>query len=327
MPYKPPYTINSKMINTISSIMKYIGQLSNNQSLNHRPLLRKTNKIRSVYASLAIENNSLSKKQVTDIINGKTVIGPKKDIIEVQNAIKVYDLILDINPFDSDDLLKYHALMMNSLIADAGMYRKGQEGVFDGEQLIFAAPQAKLVPTLIDNLFDYLNNYEENMLIKSCVFHYEFEFIHPFSDGNGRMGRLFQTCLLASSELIFAYLPVESIIKERQQAYYEAISTSHKNGNSDVFIQYMLEAILETIKRLVKDSNQESSYLNIQAKKLYHLMEEGIPYTTKELMQETDMKSRASFKKHYLDPNLDAGLVEMTFPDKPSSRNQRYIKK
>ena len=327
MTYKPPYTINSKMINYVSSIMKLVGQLSGSNNLDNKPQLRRSNKINSIYSSLAIENNALSEKQVKDIINGKLVIGPKRDILEVQNAIKVYDAILDINSLDSNDLLKYHGIMMESLIDDAGSYRLRQEGVFDEDRVIFIAPPADRVQILINDLFDYINNYEENILIKSCVFHYEFEFIHPFSDGNGRMGRLFQTCLLATEEKIFAYLPIESIIKERQQEYYKAIATCNRSGNSDVFIEFMLDAILETVKRILKLSGKESSYMIIQAKKLYKIMEEDVPYTTLELMETLDMKSRASFKKNYLDPNLKAGLVEMTLPDTPNSRNQRYIKK
>ncbi|MBU1020157.1 MAG: Fic family protein [Firmicutes bacterium] len=327
MTYKPPYTINSKMINYVSSIMKLIGQLSGSNNLDNKPQLRRTNKINSIYSSLAIENNSLSEKQVKDIINGKLVVGPKRDIIEVQNAIKVYDAILDINPLNSEDLLKYHGIMMKSLVDDAGSYRRRQEGVFDDDRVIFIAPPADRVPILMKDLFDYLNNYNENIIIKSVVFHYEFEFIHPFSDGNGRMGRLFQTCLLATEEKIFAYLPIESIINERQQEYYNAIAICNRNGNSDVFIEFMLDAILETVKRILKLSGKDSSYLNIQAKKLYKIMEENVPYTTLELMETLNMKSRASFKKNYLDPNLVSGLVEMTLPDTPNSRNQRYVKK
>jgi len=307
--------------------MKLIGQLSGSNNLDNKPQLRRTNKINSIYSSLAIENNSLSEKQVKDIINGKLVVGPKRDIIEVQNAIKVYDAILDINPLNSEDLLKYHGIMMKSLVDDAGSYRRRQEGVFDDDRVIFIAPPADRVPILMKDLFDYLNNYNENIIIKSVVFHYEFEFIHPFSDGNGRMGRLFQTCLLATEEKIFAYLPIESIINERQQEYYNAIAICNRNGNSDVFIEFMLDAILETVKRILKLSGKDSSYLNIQAKKLYKIMEENVPYTTLELMETLNMKSRASFKKNYLDPNLVSGLVEMTLPDTPNSRNQRYVKK
>lgn len=327
MAYKPPYTITSKMLDYISDIMKLIGQLSSRGNLDHKPRLRRTNKINFIYSSLAIENNALTKKQVTDIINGKLVIGPIRDIIEVKNAIKVYDEILSIDPYDMKQLLKYHGIMMESLVDDAGKFRLGQEGVYDGDKVIFMAPPAERVPTLMHDLFDYLKHHDENILIKSSVFHYEFEFIHPFSDGNGRMGRLFQTCLLASKEKVFAYLPIESIIKERQQAYYQAIALCNQAGNSNLFIEFMLDAILETISRIFKSAEQEKNNVSIQMKKLLSIMDEGIPYTTQELMNLLDMKSRASFKKNYLDPSIDSGLLEMTFPDKPSSRNQRYIKK
>ncbi len=327
MAYKPPYTISSKMIDYVSSIMKLIGRLSGGNGLDNKPRLRRTNKINSIYSSLAIENNQLSKDQVKDIINGKLVIGPKRDILEVQNAIKCYDDILDINPYSTEDLLKYHGIMMESLVEDAGKLRLRHEGVFDSNKVIFIAPPHDIVPELISNLFEYLNNYEENILIKSCVFHYEFEFIHPFSDGNGRMGRLFQTCLLSSKEEIFAYLPIESIIKERQQEYYDAIAKCNKVGNSNIFIEFMLDAILETIIRTLKSSKEEIVGLSIQVKKLLSIMKEEVPYTTKELIELLTLKSRASFKKNYLDPALELGLVSMTLPDTPNSRNQRYIKK
>jgi len=307
--------------------MKLIGQLSVGSGLDNKPKLRRTNKINSIYSSLSIENNQLSKDQVKDIINGKLVIGPKRDILEVQNAIKCYDDILDIDPYSIDDLLKYHNIMMESLVDDSGKLRLRQEGVYDGDNVIFIAPSHDLVPELISNLFGYLNDYEENILIKSCVFHYEFEFIHPFSDGNGRMGRLFQTCLLSSKEEIFAYLPIESIIKERQQEYYDAIAKCNKAGNSNIFIEFMLDAILETITRTLNSSKEEISGLSIQVKKLLSIMKEEVPYTTKELIELLTLKSRASFKKNYLDPAIELGLVSMTLPDTPNSRNQRYIKK
>ncbi|MEC9485641.1 MAG: Fic family protein [Candidatus Izemoplasma sp.] len=326
MAYKPPYEITSKMIDYISKIMKLIGQLTSSSGLDNKPRLRRTNRIHSVYSSLAIENNKLTKNQVRDVLNGKIVIGPKRDILEAKNAIRCYDDILTINPYESKDLLKYHGIMMESLIDDAGSYRLKQEGVFDGDKVIFIAPPHDRVPELISNLYDYLNNIKENILIKSSVFHYEFEFIHPFSDGNGRMGRLFQTCLLASEEEIFAYLPVESIIKERQQEYYDAIAICHKQGNSNVFIEFMLDAILETITRTINQSNLESIGYSIQVKKLLSVMDMEIPYTALELMELCGLKSRASFKNNYIDPALESGLIQMTIPDKPKSRNQRYIK-
>lgn len=327
MTYKPPYEINTSIINKVAISMKMIGQFSSLNNLTSQPLLRKKNRIKSIHSSLAIENNQLSESQVKDLINGKLVIGPQKDILEVQNAIKAYEKIKDINPYTQKDLLKYHELLMTSLIPDAGSYRKGQVGVFDDEKAIFMAPPADRVPSLINNLYDYLNYYDENIFIKSCVFHYEFEFIHPFSDGNGRMGRLFQTCLLAKEEELFYYLPVESIIKKKQQSYYDAISKSNLEGSSNVFIEFMLDAIIETMNETLKQSNLEKGSLSIQAKKLLNVFEEGVPYTTIELMDKVGIKSRASFKKNYLDPLLESGIIEMTIPNKPMSRNQRYIKK
>ncbi|MDR4968685.1 MAG: Fic family protein [Acholeplasmataceae bacterium] len=327
MSYKPPYEINSSILNRVAAIMKMIGKFSSMNNLSSQPLLRRKNQIKSIHSSLAIENNQLSESQVKDLINGKLVIGPQKDILEVQNAIKVYEHLQEINPYSQKDLLKYHKILMTSLVSNAGSYRKGQVGVFDDEKAIFMAPSADRVQTLMNNLYDYLNHYDENILIKSCVFHYEFEFIHPFSDGNGRMGRLFQTCLLAKEEELFYYLPVESIIIQKQQTYYDAISKSNKEGASTVFIEFMLDAIIETMNDTLKQSNIETGSLSIQAKKLLTVFEEGIPYTTIELMDRVGIKSRASFKKNYLDPLLQSSMIEMTIPEKPMSRNQRYIKK
>ena len=327
MTYKPPYEINSSMLNKVATIMKMTGMFSSMNNLSSQPLLRRKNQIKSIYSSLAIENNQLSESQVKDLINGKLVIGPQKDILEVQNAIQVYEHMQDINPFSQKDLLKYHKILMTSLVSDAGSYRKGQVGVFDDEKAIFMAPPADRVPALINELYDYLNHFDENILIKSCVFHYEFEFIHPFSDGNGRMGRLFQTCLLAKEEELFYYLPIESIIKKKQQNYYDAISKSNQEGVSTKFIEFMLDAIIETMQETLMQSNIETSSLSTQAKRLLDVFEDGVPYTTLELMQKVNMKSRSSFKKHYLDPLLQSGMIEMTIPETPNSRNQRYVKK
>lgn len=327
MPYKPPYEVNASILNKVAAIMKMIGQFSRLNHLTSQPLLRRNNQIKSIHSSLAIENNQLSESQVKDLINGKLVIGPQKDILEVQNAIKVYEHLQDINPYNEKDLLQYHGILMKSLIVDSGSYRKGQIGVFDEVKPIFMAPPALNVPALIHNLFDYINYDKEHILIKSCVFHYEFEFIHPFSDGNGRMGRLFQTCLLGQQEPIFYYLPVESIIKKRQQEYYDAISQSNQEGSSTVFIEFMLDAIIETMHETLNQTSFASESLSIQAKKLLAVTEQGVPFTTLELMEKVGIKSRSSFKKHYLDPLLESGLIEMTIPNKPMSRNQRYIKK
>ncbi|MDY0295597.1 MAG: Fic family protein [Acholeplasmataceae bacterium] len=326
MHYKQPYEITTSILNKVAAIMKLIGKFSSINHLENRPILRRNNRIKSIHSSLAIENNQMSESQVRDLINGKVVIGPQKDIIEVQNAIKVYDRIKEINPYQQQDLLTYHRMLMHTLVPDPGKYRKGQVGVFDDEKAIFLAPPADRVKVLINQLYDYLIHDEDNILIKSSVFHYEFEFIHPFSDGNGRMGRLFQTCLLGKDEELFYDLPIESIIKQKQQAYYDAIAQCNHMGASTIFIEFMLDAILETIEGTLKLANLEEKNLSLQATKLLHIMEHGMAYTAKELMDKVDIKSRASFKKHYLDQLLEQEIIVMTIPDKPNSRNQRYKK-
>jgi len=326
MTYKPPYQITTKMTNYISDIMKSIGFLSTKTSINDSLSLRKKSKISSIYSSLAIENNLLSLTQVKDIINGKMVIGQQRDIIEVKNALKVYDQVLNINPYKVDDLLKCHKIMMESLIDFPGMFRQQNEGVFDGDKVIFMAPPPNLVPKLMNELFDYLVNYEENMLIKSCVFHYEFEFIHPFVDGNGRIGRFFQTALLSNWEPLFAYLPIESIIKEKQQEYYDAIALCNKLGNSNVFIEFMLETILMTIRKFSINHEKDNLINNSYVEKLMSIMEDKVAYSTRQLMDLLNLKSRVSFRSTYLLPALDLKLIRMTYPNVPNSKNQKYIK-
>ena len=325
--YKPPYTITPSILNKVAVIMKHVGMFSSLQVYKHQPLLRRKNRIKSIHASLAIEQNQLTESQVHDLLNGKVVIGPKKDILEVQNAIKVYESIEKINPYDQQALLFYHKLMMEGLILDAGMYRHGQIGVFKDDIPIFIAPPSDRVPSLMNQLFQYLHHDEDNLLIKSCVFHYEFEFIHPFSDGNGRMGRLFQTCLLGQLDPFFYGLPIESIIKEKQSAYYKAILQSTQQGSSTPFIEFMLDAILDTLVRAGAQSMYETTTLSTQSKKLISQMQDGVPYTTLDMMNLVRLKSRVSFLKHYLTPLLKAGMIEMTLKDTPRSKHQRYLKK
>jgi len=325
MSYQPPYRISSFMLDCVSDIMKSIGHLLGRGDLERQPALRRSNQIRSIHSSLAIENNILTESQINDIQKGKLVYGPKKDITEAKNAIRVYERILDINPYDVNELLRIHGMMMESLADDAGRFRQGQVGVFDGDQPIFLAPPADRVPVLIDDLFDYLNHTNENFLIKSCVFHYELEFIHPFSDGNGRMGRLFQTCLLADKEPVFAYLPIESIIKERQEAYYQAIADSNRMGESTLFVEFMLDAIRETTRRILGQTSVATNIDDPYVRKLLGLMKPNVAYSAKELLDLLGNKSLVNFKSKYLVPALKANLIEMTLPDTPTSKNQRYI--
>ena len=243
MAYKSPYSVTPEMFTFLKEIIRLIGRLEGYQLMAGNVKLRRKNKIKSIASSLKIEGNSLSEEQITEILNGKRVLGPKQDVREVQNAIRVYDRLGNVDPYNEDELLEIHKLMMDGLISDAGKYRQSGVGVVDGQKVIQIAPPPKRVPGLMGDLFDYLVNYEEDIIIKSCVFHFEFEFIHPFSDGNGRMGRFWQTAILKTVYPDLAYVPIESIVYERQKGYYDALSQSQHDADSNAFILYALESV------------------------------------------------------------------------------------
>ena len=221
------------------------------------PQLRRENRIKTIHSSLWIEANTLTLEQVTDIVNGKHVLGPEKDILEAKNAIIAYDELLDCNPYREKDLLSQHALLMNGLIKDAGKYRQSGIGVFSGDVPVHVAPPPSRVPILMSLLLEWTKKTELPQIVKSCIFHYEFEFIHPFSDGNGRMGRMWQTLLLYQENQIFAWLPVETIIAKKQREYYQAIRRSTQNNDSGIFTVFMLKSIQESLREL-KNSSQNA---------------------------------------------------------------------
>lgn len=256
--YIPPFTVTNEITSLVAEICEIIGRLSTTINDLPSPKLRKQNRIKTIQASLAIENNTLSIDQVTDIIDGKRVLGAPNEIQEVKNAIDAYNLLLELNPFSEKDLLKAHKLMLSELVSENGRYRKGDVGVFDSTKCIHLAPPAERVPFLITDLIKWAKFTSVHPLISSCVFHYEFEFIHPFADGNGRMGRMWQTLLLMQWKPIFAWIPVETIVKENQQQYYNAIAVCDKLGDSATFIDFMLKCILSALKDLEK-SNQKSN--------------------------------------------------------------------
>ena len=250
MRYEPPFKITTKAINLIAEISEKIGALT---ALSENPLhvdLRKENRIKTIHASLAIENNSLSVEQITAIIEGKRVLGAPNEIQEVKNAVQAYELLLELNPYEEADLLRAHRLMMSDLVNRNGKYRNDGVGIFNGNEVVHIAPPAERVPFLMQDLFEWLKNSDAHPLIKSCVFHYEFEFIHPFQDGNGRIGRLWQTVILKEWKPIFAWIPVETLVKEHQTQYYEVLGTSDKNADSTAFIEFMLSIILQEINEL-----------------------------------------------------------------------------
>ena len=271
------FELTNKMLETLAEIMENLGKLSNVNNLEKLPRLRKVSRIKSIYSSLAIENNTLSINQVTDLINGKRVLGPEDDIIAVQNAFRAYKELDSINPYDLKDLLRIHKIMMNNLVQEAGCLRFGNVGVFNEQRkVIHTAPSFKIVKGLINELFDWVKNSDIQILIKSSIFHYEFEFIHPFSDGNGRMGRLWQTVLLSSWKPIFKYIPIESVIKNNQEEYYNAIAQSIINGKLNVFIIFMLNVINKSIKNILTDSKKHCNHINIQINKLIQVIKKHI---------------------------------------------------
>ena len=246
--YIPPFTVTAKMMSLISEISERVGIITMLLGENApSPQLRKINQIKTIHSSLAIEQNSLSLKQVTDIIDGKRVLGAPDEIQEVKNAIEAYRLMPQLDAFKEKDLLKAHGLMMKDLVRNAGHYRNEGVGVFNGEQVIHMAPPANQVPRLMGDLFNWVKTTDIHPLLYSCIFHYEFEFIHPFIDGNGRMGRFWQTMLLSRWKGIFAWLPVETIVKEHQQDYYDAIAKSDAEGESTLFVEFMLSCLLDAM--------------------------------------------------------------------------------
>lgn len=323
----PPYEITDEMLELVSQIMENLGRLNGVNELEKLPRLRRVNRIKSIHSSLAIENNTLSIEQVTDVIDGKRVLGPKEDILAVHNANLAYKELEKINPYEINDLLKVHGIMMKDLVSESGKIRSGQVGIYNEQgKVVHIAPLADFVPEQIRQLFDWLKNTKANMLIKSSVFHYEFEFIHPFRDGNGRMGRLWQTALLASWKPIFAWIPIESIIKDNQEEYYKAIMQSTNLGKSNAFILFMLKVINQAIEDIIKDTRNHFNHINKQISALLEVIE-SYPQSAIELMNKLNLKSRNGFRNNYLNPALKLGLISLTEPNNLKSKNQKYFKK
>ena len=326
--YEPPFTITNHILSYVASISEKIGQITSLSNLEAKPHLRKNNRIKSIHSSLKIEANSLSLNQVRDVINGKLVLGEQKEIQEVKNAYAAYEQISEINPYSIKDLKEFHAIMTKYIVEESGDFRHGEEGVFNGEQCIFMAPPAQFVPQLMDELFDWMKNAKDNVhpLILSCVFYYEFVFIHPFADGNGRMARLWHTAILSRWKEIFEYIPLESQIEKFQEDYYDVIAKCHVSGESTIFIEFMLSQIDKILDELSVQLRENNEQISEYVKKLLGVMEYDIPYTSKALMEKLGLKSKEGFRRNYLRPALDIGVICMTIPDKPNSRNQRYIK-
>ncbi len=326
--YTPPYSITERMLGLISEISEKIGMMSVRSGKMSEVHLRRNNRIRSIHSSLKIEANSLSLSEVRDVLNGHLVVGDLKEIQEVKNAFAAYESIPEIDPFSVTDLKKLHGIMTQGIIDESGVFRKGNEGVFSGDKCIFIAPPPQFVPELIDDLFTWMKQSSSivHPLIMGAVFHYQFVFIHPFADGNGRMARLWHTVILSKWRKEFEYIPLESQIEKYQQEYYGSIEKCHVNGDSNTFIEFILETINGILDDIMEQGTN-SADISQYVKKLLNCMEFDIPYTANEIMGRLNLKSKETLRKNYLDPAIKLGLVEMTLPEKPNSRNQRYIKK
>lgn len=260
---QPPFEINERIMADVIEIAELVGRVSVTDKISMNPTLRRTNRIQTIYSSLAIEQNTLDIEQVTAVLSGKRVIASPKDIAEVQNAYEIYDNMDKLNPYSIDDLLKAHSVMERGLLNEAGEFRSRPVGVADSEgNILHFGTLPQYVPNLIQELLEWTEKSEIHLLIKSCVFHYEFELIHPFADGNGRMGRLWHTLLLSKWNPIFAWLPIESIIHDNQSEYYNAINVSNNNGNSTVFIEFMLSVIKQALQESINDKPKNISSKN-----------------------------------------------------------------
>lgn len=302
--YKPPFHMTDKITFLIAEISEQVGRITVLQERTISPHLRRENRIRTIHSSLAIEHNSLSLEQVTAILDGKRVLGNPNEIKEVQNAYEAYELMLRLDPSSVDDLLKAHKLMMNGL-----------------------------VPEHIHNLFAWYQQSELHPLIKSAVFHYEFEFIHPFADGNGRMGRMWHSLLLGKWKELFFWLPIEELIQSRQKEYYDALGMADRQADSAGFVELMLEIIRDSLKEITvvgRPTDQDDSQVTDQDKtpvgRLLSALGDKTLSTT-ELMEQVGLSHRPTFRKNYLNPALEQNLIERTIPDKPNSKNQRYRKR
>lgn len=327
--YKPPFHATDRITNFVADISEQIGMIKVLLRGNLNPHLRKENRIRTIHSSLAIEQNTLSIEQVTAIIEGKHILGNPNEIREVKNAYETYEMLLSLDPYSVKDLLQAHKMMMEGLILENGKFRSEGVGVFDGDVIVHMAPPAKLVPREIQDLFNWYKFSETHPLIRSAIFHYEFEFIHPFADGNGRIGRMWHCLLLGKWNEIFYWLPIEELIRSRQQEYYDALGKSDRGADSSAFVEFMLEIILDTLKETTVVGNADETVRTTAnpyvQKILVVLGDEELSAT--QIMERLGLSHRPTFRKNYLNPSLAHGDIEMTIPDKPNSRNQKYRRK
>lgn len=327
MSTKPPYTITEKAADYLAKIVETVTRLEYGTEFKRDIRLHRENRLRTIHASLAIEGNSLSLGDVTAVIGGQVVAGKQTEIKEVRNAYEAYDQILTFDPYAISDFLKAHKLMTDGLVQESGRFRSGDVGVFAGDVVVHIGARPRFVPQLMEELFAWAKASELHPVLKSAILHYEIETIHPFSDGNGRMGRLWQTLLLAKWNAIFAWIPMESVLYQNRLQYYQAIEAARKVNDSGVFIEFTLSALYEIIaeqeKHQVEHKDKHQVELNDTQKFILELLSNGT-LSRKEIFTAIGMSGDSRSYKRHIEPLLIAGFIEMTVPDKPNSRLQRY---
>ena len=322
-PYTPRYQLTSTILNTVEQIGELLGWLKTDTTKTAVPKLRRDNRINTIQASLEIEGNTLNLEQVTAIVSGKRVLGQPREIQEVRNAFSAYEQMGNFSPSSCKDILAAHQLLMTGLVDECGQFRSGGVGIYQGTQVTHVAPPAKRVPELMAQLLAWLAKSQEHPLITSSVFHYELEFIHPFADGNGRIGRLWQTLILNQWQPVFSLLPIESVIRDHQKDYYTALGQADRDADATVFIEFMLQVIYQAISDVQNATDQVGDQVSDQVEKLIEQLRSG-PKSAVELMASLNLSHRPTFRKNYLRPALDAGIIEMTRPGKPQAKNQKY---
>ncbi len=321
--YQPPLTITPTILDLVGQISETMGRWSLTTESELSPKLRRGNRIRTIQASLAIENNALSVEQVTAVLDGKRVLGLPHEIQEVRNAFAAYEHLPQWQPTALNDLLAAHGVLMAGLLDDAGRFRSGGVGIYRGDALMHMAPPASRVAVLMQDLLDWLARGELHPLVASCVFHYEFEFIHPFADGNGRLGRLWQTLILSRWRPLLAFLPVETVVRDRQDDYYQALADADKIADTSPFVTFMLQA-LHTAMSETALTDPVSDRVSDPVKLLLAVFHNDESLKTAELLNRLGLRHRPTFRKNYLKPALAAGWIEMTQPETPNSPMQKY---
>ena len=318
--YQPPFTLTPVSLRLVAEIAEVIGRLSAQVASPAALRLRRIHRIRTIQGSLAIEGNTLSEEQITAILDGKRVVALPREIQEVRNALAAYDRFELWQPQVESDLLEAHRILMAGLLKEAGAFRRGGVGIMAGEQVIHMGPPADRVPFLMQDLLHWLRTTDQHPLVASSVFHCEFEFIHPFADGNGRLGRLWQTLILFRWNPLFAHIPVESLVHEHQTEYYQALQSSTDQTDSAAFIEFMLRMILDAVSSAA--APQVAPQVTPQVERLLQTLVAEM--SREELQSALGLQDRKSFRARYLTPASAEGLIEMTLPEKPNSRLQKY---